>query len=200
MYQRYFKRIIDIILSLIVLPIVLIIIVIVGILIKLEDNGSIIYKDLRLGEDLKPFKMYKLRSMKVDAPDIRNSDGTTFNSENDSRVTKVGKIIRKTSLDEVPQFINVLMGDMSFVGPRPSPLGDKSIYPKEFFEKFKVKPGITGYNQAILRNNATMEQRIKNDCYYVNNVSLKLDVYIIYQTIISVVKRRNIYNDISEKK
>lgn len=200
MYQRYFKRIIDIILSLIVLPIVLIIIVIVGILIKLEDNGSIIYKDLRLGEDMKPFKMYKLRSMKVDAPDIRNSDGTTFNSENDSRVTKVGKIIRKTSLDEVPQFINVLMGDMSFVGPRPSPLGDKSIYPKDFFEKFKVKPGITGYNQALLRNNATMEQRIKNDCYYVNNVSLKLDVYIIYQTIISVVKRRNIYNDISEKK
>lgn len=200
MYQRYFKRIIDIILSLIVLPIVLIIIVIVGILIKLEDNGSIIYKDLRLGEDMKPFKMYKLRSMKVDAPDIRNSDGTTFNSENDSRVTKVGKIIRKTSLDELPQFINVLMGDMSFVGPRPSPLGDKSIYPKDFFEKFKVKPGITGYNQALLRNNATMEQRIKNDCYYVNNVSLKLDVYIIYQTIISVVKRRNIYNDISEKK
>lgn len=200
MYQRYFKRLIDIILSLIVLPIVLIIIVIVGILIKLEDSGSIIYKDLRLGEDMKPFKMYKLRSMKVDAPDIRNSDGTTFNSENDSRVTKVGKIIRKTSLDEVPQFINVLKGDMSFVGPRPSPLGDKSIYPKDFFEKFKVKPGITGYNQALLRNNATMEQRIKNDCYYVNNVSLKLDVYIIYQTIISVVKRRNIYNDISEKK
>ena len=80
--------------------------------------------------------------MKVDAPDIRNSDGTTFNSENDSRVTKVGKIIRKTSPDEVPQFINVLKGDMSFVGPRPSPLGDKSIYPKDFLRNLRLNTGL----------------------------------------------------------
>src|SRR5699024_6864866 len=111
------------------------------------------------------FKMYKFRSMIENAPDIRNADGTTYNSNNDSRVTKVGSFLRKTSIDELPQVINVFLGDMSFVGPRPSPLGDKSIYPKEFFVKYKVKPGITGYSQAEVRNNATMNERIKLDKY-----------------------------------
>src|SRR5690606_18350475 len=122
-----------------------------------------------LGKDMKEFKMYKFRSMKVNAPDIRNEDGTTFNSSDDARVTKVGRILRNTSVDEIPQLINVIKGDMSLVGPRPSPLGNKDIYPEEFFKKFEVRPGVTGYNQVILRNKATMEQRIKNDSYYVEN-------------------------------
>ena len=192
MYHCYIKRFFDIVLSLLLLPFIIIIMIPVSILIKLEDRGPIFYNAPRIGKDKVNFIMYKFRSMKVNAPDIRNEDGTTFNSENDMRVTRVGRILRKTSIDELPQVLNVLKGDMSFVGPRPSPLGDKSIYPKEFFRKFDVRPGITGYNQAILRNNASMDQRIKNDSYYVDNVSFILDIKIIVMTAISVLQSKNI--------
>lgn len=192
MYRYFIKRLFDIILSLLLLPFVFMIIAPVAILIKLEDKGPIFYNAPRLGRDMKEFVMYKFRSMKVNAPDIRNEDGTTFNSDNDPRVTKVGRILRKTSIDELPQILNVLKGDMSFVGPRPSPLGDKSMYPKKFFRKYEVKPGITGYNQAVLRNAATMEQRIENDAFYVDNVSCFLDIKIIFMTAISVLKSKNI--------
>lgn len=192
MYRYFIKRLFDIILSLLMLPFVLIIMVPVSILIKLEDKGPIFYNAPRLGRNMNEFVMYKFRSMKVNAPDIRNEDGTTFNSENDMRVTKVGRILRKTSIDELPQILNVLKGDMSFVGPRPSPLGDKSMYPEKFFRKYEVKPGITGYNQAVLRNAATMEQRIENDAFYVDNVSCFLDIKIIFMTIFSVLKSKNI--------
>src|SRR5699024_2133060 len=128
-------------------------------------------------------------------PDIRNNDGSTFNSSNDPRVTRIGRIIRKTSIDELPQFLNVLKGDMSFVGPRPSPLGNIKKYTEEYIEKFNVKPGITGYNQAVLRNNSTMEQRILNDVYYVQNVSLILDIKIIFLTVLSILKKENVYRN-----
>lgn len=97
----------------------MLVILICGILIKIEDRGPIFYFGKRLGKNGRIFKMYKLRSMKVNAPDLRNSDGSTYNSDDDPRLTKMGKILRKTSLDELPQIINVLKGDMSFVGPRP---------------------------------------------------------------------------------
>ena len=106
----------------------------VVIMIKLEDKGPVFYNAPRLGKGMREFPMYKFRSMKVNAPDIRNEDGSTFNSDNDPRVTKIGNVLRKTSIDELPQLLNVLKGDMSFVGPRPSPLGNKDIYPKEFFK------------------------------------------------------------------
>lgn len=192
MYQSVIKRIFDIIFSLLGLFVVLIILIPVAVSIKIEDGGKIFYTSTRLGKNMKEFKMYKFRSMKKNAPDIRNTDGTTYNSENDERVTKVGKIIRKTSIDELPQILNVLKGDMSLVGPRPSPLGDKSIYPKDFFEKFKVNPGITGYSQAKVRNNATMEERIKLDKYYVENVSFLLDFIIIWWTVKTVFTTSNI--------
>lgn len=195
MYRYFIKRLLDIIFALILLPIVLVIIIPVSIAIKLEDGGPVFYNGPRLGKNMKQFTMYKLRSMKVNAPDIRNEDGTTFNSNDDPRVTKVGKFIRKTSIDELPQIFNVLKGEMSFIGPRPSPLGDKSIYPKEFFKKFDVLPGITGYNQALLRNNATMEERIKNDSYYVDNISFRLDIKILFMTIGNVMLSKNIYRN-----
>ena len=136
--------------------------------------------------------MFKFRSMKVNAPDIRNADGTTYNAVNDSRVTKVGKFMRKTSIDELPQLINVLVGDMSFVGPRPSPLGDKSMLPFLFYKKFDVQPGITGYNQAYFRNSATIDEIISNDAFYVENVSFIMDLKIIFATAITVALRKNI--------
>ncbi len=107
---------------------------------------------------MKKFRMLKFRSMKMNAADIRNPDGTTYNSVKDDRQTKIGKILRQTSLDELPQFLNVLMGDMSLVGPRPSPMGNEKTYTTFIKKKFKVRPGITGYNQALKRNSATLEE------------------------------------------
>lgn len=192
MYRYGIKRVFDIILSLLALPLLLIVMIPVAILIKLEDRGPVFYNAPRLGRNMKEFKMYKFRSMKVNAPDIRNEDGSTFNSDDDPRVTKVGKILRKTSIDELPQIINVLKGDMSFVGPRPSPLGNKDLYPKEYFRKFEVKPGITGYNQALLRNKSTMKERVINDLYYVENLSFFLDLKILFMTFNSVISSKNI--------
>lgn len=200
MYRYGIKRFFDIVIALLAMPFLAILTPIIALLIKLEDKGPVFYNAPRLGKNMVEFKMYKFRSMKVNAPDIRNSDGTTFNSDNDSRVTKVGKILRKTSLDELPQLINVLKGDMSFVGPRPSPLGNKETYPKEYFRKFDIRPGITGYNQAILRNKSTMDQRIKNDLFYVEDLTIVLDVKIILLTVKSVIKSKNINrNDKKEK-
>ena len=119
MYRRYIKRILGILLSIAGLPVFMIIFIIVAPLIVLEDKGPVFYNAPRLGKDGQIFKMFKFRSMKVHAPDIRNEDGTTFNSKDDPRVTRIGRFLRKTSLDETPQLLNVLIGNMSFIGPRP---------------------------------------------------------------------------------
>lgn len=202
MYKRFIKRILDLTVSLIALPIVLIIILVFAPLIRLEDRGSIFYNAPRIGMNGKIFNMYKLRSMKMNAPDIRNSDGSTYNSDDDPRVTKIGRFIRKTSIDELPQFLNVLKGDMSIVGPRPTvPLDgfDYSVLDSVRSERYKVKPGITGYSQAYYRNSITQENKYDLDAYYASNVSLKLDVKIFLKTVISVIKRDNVYGTENEE-
>mgnify|MGYP000933116378 CR=1 FL=1 len=198
MYKRYFKRIFDLLLSIIALPFWFIILIIIGPIIYLEDRGPIFYSSYRLGKDGKVFKMYKFRSMKVNAPDIRNVDGSTFNSEDDSRVTKIGKFIRKTSLDETPQLLNIIKGDMSIIGPRPDLPEHKELYEGNEVRKLEVRPGLTGYNQAYYRNTISWKERIQNDIYYVDNLSLWLDIKVFFKTIVSVLKRENIYitNDV----
>ena len=189
---RLTKRIFDIIFSLILLIPVMLIIFISFIFIKIEDRGPIFYKAERTGLFGKPFKMYKLRSMKVNAPDIRLEDGSTYNGDDDPRVTKFGKFIRKTSIDELPQIINVLFGDMSFIGPRP----DTPMYLDKYTEEEKkiltVRPGITGYNQAINRNSVLTKEKLKNDIYYVEHLSLLFDIKIIFLTILTLLKRNNV--------
>lgn len=192
MYRSIIKRGLDFLTVILLIPFFIIIFIPIAIAIKLEDRNSIFYTSTRIGKDKKEFQMYKFRSMKENAPDIRNNDGTTYNSENDSRVTKVGRFLRKSSLDEVPQIINIFKGDMSLIGPRPSPLGDKSHYSKDFFLKFLEKPGITGLSQAKVRNNATMDERIELDKFYINNISFFLDFKIIFWTILAVIKKNNI--------
>lgn len=194
MYRKHIKRLLDIIIALVALPFVLIIGIPIAIAIKIEDGGTVFFLGPRYGKNMKKFKMFKFRSMKMNAKDIRNPDGSTYNSAQDDRQTKVGKFLRKTSLDELPQFINVLVGDMSFVGPRPSPMGNEATYTDFIMKKFQVSPGITGLNQALKRNSATMEERYKNDVYYAEHVSFELDVKIIIMTIKSVLLRKNIYN------
>ena len=194
LYRKYIKRLLDIIMSIIALPFIVIIGIPIAIAIKAEDGGSVFFRGPRYGKDMKIFSMYKFRSMKMNAADIRNPDGTTYNSASDNRQTKVGRLLRKLSLDGLPQFINVLIGDMSFIGPRPSPMGNEATYSQEVMKKFKVRPGITGYNQVLLRNSASLEERYINDVFYADNINFLLDIKIIALTIKSVILRRNIYN------
>lgn len=193
MYRKFFKRVIDLILALLLLPLFLIILIIIGPLIYFEDKGTIFYVAPRLGKGGKIFKMYKFRSMKMNAPDLRNKDGSTYNSEDDPRLTKIGKFIRKTSLDEIPQILNVIKGDMSIIGPRPDLPGALKDYKESDKKKLEVRPGITGYSQAFYRNSITQEQKFKNDVYYVNNLSFLLDLKIFVKTVTTVIKRQNVF-------
>ena len=195
MYKKYIKRIFDIILALIALPFVLLACVIFGLLIWLEDKGTIFYLAKRRGLNGKIFNMFKLRSMKMNAPDIRNEDNSTFNSEDDPRVTKIGKLMRKISVDELPQVFNILKGDMSWIGPRPitteRPLEE---YDQKRIDRLKVKPGITGYAQAYYRNNIDQEHKLQLDAEYAKDVNFIWDVKIVFKTVETVLCRKNIYN------
>lgn len=165
-----------------------------------EDNGPIFYDQLRIGKNGKHFKLYKYRSMIVGADEIlkeylKNNEEARIEFEenqklkNDPRITKLGKILRKTSLDEFPQFINILKGDMSLVGPRP--IVDREV--KLFGDKMKtvhsVRPGLTGYWAANGRSDTTYDQRVEMEAYYAENFSLLLDIKIIFKTIKSVLKK-----------
>lgn len=198
MYQKYIKRFLDFIIALIALPFVLLIILIVSPFILFDDGFPIFYNANRIGQYGKLFKMYKFRSMKKNAPDIRLVDGSTYNGEDDPRVTKIGKILRKTSIDEIPQLLNMLKGDMSLIGPRPDPPDWLEKYPEDVKIFLNVKPGITGYNQAYYRNSADGEEKMKNDAYYAIHCSFVIDVKIFFKTIMTVLGNKNTYKD-SEK-
>lgn len=195
MYKCFFKRFLDILISLIALPFVFLVVIIMAPFIYFTDKGPVFYNAPRVGKDGKVFKMFKLRSMYVNAPDIRNADGSTYNAADDPRVTKVGRIMRKTSVDELPQILNVFLGHMSFIGPRPAtPKILENMTPLKA-ERLKVRPGITGYTQMMYRNSAQGDARYTADKYYVDNVSFWLDVKILFGTVLKVIKRENIYNN-----
>ena len=191
MYRKYIKRILGVLFALLGLPVFAVIFIVVAPIIIIEDKGPVFYNAPRMGQNGKIYKMFKFRSMKVNSPDIRNADGTTFNSEDDPRVTKVGKILRKTSLDETPQLLNIIKGDMAFIGPRPDLTDGEMTSARK--KKLTVRPGITGYSQAYFRNSDSVEQRIKNDIYYVDNISFGLDVRIFFKTIQTVLFHQNVY-------
>lgn len=198
MYRCFFKRFIDFIIGLIALPFVLLIVIIMAPIIYCNDPGPIFYNAKRLGKGGKFFKMYKFRSMYVNSPDIRNKDGSTFNGDSDPRVTKVGRFMRKTSIDEIPQLLNVLLGDMSLIGPRPtvsSQLLNLNDLDDIKRKHYMVRPGVTGYSQAYFRNSISQDEKFINDAYYVDNLSFALDVKILIQTVLSVLKKENIYID-----
>ena len=195
LYQLIIKRIIDIIICLVLLPFVIIILIPIAIAIKLDDNGPIFYHSNRIGVNFKEFKMLKFRSMKVDAPDIRNTDGSSFNSNSDSRVTRVGRFLRETSLDEIPQIFNIIKGNMSIIGPRPGDVESKSTYKNDEKDKLLIRPGITGYTQAYYRNNIGVRDKRLLDAYYAHNVSFLWDLRIFFKTISTVLKKENIYTN-----
>ena len=197
MYRHFIKRLIDICMSLLCIPFFAIIFDFVAPAIYLTDKGPVFYSADRLGKGGKFFRMLKFRSMRVNAPDLRNADGSTFNSSSDPRVTKVGRMIRKTSLDETPQIFNVLKGDMSIVGPRAHLTTKYHGWDSQTDlqkKRMSVRPGITGYSQAYFRNSASSEEKEEQDAYYVDHVSFVLDVKILVQTFLSIVRHKNIYS------
>lgn len=195
MYQRFFKRLLDIIISLIALPFVGLLLLILAPVIHFTDKGPVFYNAKRIGKDGKLFSMYKLRSMYVNAPDIRLADGSTYNGEDDPRVTPVGRFLRKTSIDEFPQFLNVLKGDMSLIGPRPDPPDWLEKYPEDVRVFLTVRPGITGYSQAYFRNSADGEEKMRNDAYYATHCTFLMDIKILLRTVMTVLGHENTYKD-----
>lgn len=195
---KLIKRSFDVFFSILLIPVLFLLVIVIGMFIKIEDGGPIFYLSNRIGKNGKIFKMFKFRSMKVDAPDIRLADGSTYVSSNDERFTRIGKIIRKTSIDEIPQIINIIKGDMSFIGPRP----DSEMWLNNYTEEEKiiltVRPGITGYNQVINRNSVGTKEKIKNDIFYVNNITLKFDISIVFSTIKNILVSKNVYREHAE--
>ena len=191
---------VDVGIALIGLPFFLLILILLGPVLYLDDKGPLFYNASRLGKKGNIYKMYKFRSMKTNAPDLRNEDGSTFNAEDDPRLTRVGKFIRKTSLDETPQILNILKGDMSIIGPRPDLPEHIKMYVGDEVRKLDVLPGITGYNQAYYRNSAAWKDRLKNDVYYVDHLSFALDVKIFFKTIETIVLKRGVFVEEQKEK
>lgn len=194
MYKKIFKRIFDLFLLIVSLPIVLVLSVLVSVIIIIFDKGPILYTSQRLGKNKEVFKMYKFRTMKVNAADIRNEDGSTFNSDKDNRVTHIGKMLRKTSLDEIPQILNIFIGNMSFVGPRPDLYNQSSFYENcgVVVDKFNVLPGITGLAQVSGRNNISWRKKLVLDNEYVEKIGFWLDVKVLILTFFKVLFSKNI--------
>ena len=197
MYKRVFKRVFDFVIGIIGLPFFLIVFIVFAPIIYLTDKGPVFYNANRIGKNGKLFKMYKFRSMYVNAPDIRLADGSTYNSSDDPRVTRIGKFMRDTSIDEIPQILNLLNGTMSLIGPRPDPPDWLDKYPDDIRVFLTVTPGITGYSQAYFRNGADGEEKMKNDAHYAVNCTFLMDVKIFFKTIAVVFSHSNTYKDMN---
>jgi len=200
MYNDTFKRIFDLFFAIMALPFFIIILIVFGPIIYFQDKGSVFYNAPRLGKDGKIFTMYKLRSMKMNAPDIRNKDGSTYNAKDDPRLTRVGRFLKQTSIDETPQILNIIKGDMSFIGPRPDLPEHRDLYVGNEARKLEVRPGITGFNQAYYRNAVEWKERIQHDIYYIDNLSLWLDIRIFLRTLITVLMRKDVFVTVNKEK
>lgn len=189
------KRAIDLVLASIALVIVAPVMAIVAILIKLDSKGPVLYRSTRVGKNNAHFGCLKFRSMVVNADELKDRlrahnqrEGATFKIADDPRITPFGKFIRRYSLDELPQVINVLKGDMSIVGPRPHPLDDVARYELADLERHRVKPGITGLWQVEARRDPSFRRNMELDIEYIRNWSLMLDLRIICKTFAAVLR------------
>lgn len=194
MYKKSVKRVLDILLSLLALILLIPLFIAVAIAIKIDSPGEVFFKQERLGLNARVFKIYKFRSMCVGA----EQQGTgQYSFAGDPRVTRVGKFLRATSIDELPQLINILKGEMSFVGPRPPltyhPWGLSSYTPSQL-RMFEVRPGITGWAQVNGRKEVEWHERIRKNVYYVDHCSLWLDIKIIFMTFFKVLKNEDNLN------
>ena len=193
----YIKRFLDILVSAVALVVLSPLFLLLALLVRLTSEGPAIFKQKRIGKDGKVFEIYKFRSMCVGA---EGKGSGVYSGKGDARVTKIGKILRATSLDELPQFVNILKGEMSFIGPRP-PLTyhpwDYSEYTKEQLRMFEVRPGITGWAQVNGRKDVEWNRRIELNVWYVDHVSLWLDIKIMFMTVFKVLKNADNENTVA---
>lgn len=200
---RFMKRLLDVILGVVGLVLAAPVMLVVALCIKLEDRGSVIFVQTRTGKGDVPFSIYKFRSMKVRQEEVVRKehvyawengvpDGFIFKdvAEENPNVTRVGAFIRRTSLDELPQLFNVLLGNMSFIGPRPEIPAITSCYSAKQKQRLGVKPGITGWAQVNGRSSVTNGEKMKMDYYYIENYSLGLDIIILFRTVQVVLTSR----------
>ena len=186
MYIAMCKRLFDTLAAIVLLVICTPVLIIVAVLIRLESSGNVIFTQERVGQNGESFNMFKFRSMVMGA----DSQGPHFTSPTDTRVTKVGKFVRKTSLDELPQLCNVVLGQMSLVGPRPNVFVQRNEYTEEEWNiRNSVKPGITGLAQATLRSSANRQQRLDLDLEYVQKSSLLFDVWVMLLTLKQMLQK-----------
>lgn len=191
------KKSMDLILSFIGLILLIPVFLILAILVKLDSKGPVFYAHTRKGKNRSDIKIYKFRTMYSNSDEIFDSFSDeqkeeyykNFKLDNDPRVTKVGDFLRRTSLDEIPQLINVLKGDLSLVGPRPIVEKEICKYGQYADKLFSVIPGITGYWQSHGRSDTSYDERIEMDMYYIDNKSILLDIKIMFKTVISVIKK-----------
>lgn len=176
MYEKVIKRFLDVIMAFVLFIISLPILFVSAIAIKLDSNGKIIFKQKRVGKDGQVFYIYKLRTMSKDKNGV-------------NKVTKVGKFLRITSIDELPQFINIIKGDMSFIGPRPWIESYSKYFTDEDKRRWEVLPGISGYAQVNGRNGMTIKEKIAADIWYVDNISFLTDLKILFKTVNIVIKK-----------
>ena len=186
MYKNYIKRIFDFILSFSLLILISPIIVIIGIILSIQNQGNLFFVQERPGQHEKRFSIIKFKTMS----DEKNKQGELL--PDNERLTKLGSFVRKTSLDELPQLLNVLVGDMSLVGPRPLLFKYLPLYSKEQKRRHEVKPGITGWAQVNGRNRISWTKKFEFDVYYVNNISFLLDLKIIWLTLVKVLKSEGV--------
>lgn len=197
----FIKRLIDLVGSITGILILLPLFIIIAISIKLTSKGPVFFIQERLGKNGRIFKIVKFRTMVVNAENI--GDGLTIKSEADNRITKVGRVLRATSLDELPQLFNVLAGHMSLVGPRPPvtyfPYKGFENYPQWAKKRFEMRPGLTGLAQVTVRNSVSWDERIALDNEYIDSFSIWLDIKIIFKTLLKIFKSENIYMGTNSK-
>jgi lipopolysaccharide/colanic/teichoic acid biosynthesis glycosyltransferase len=193
------KRILDITLCLLVMPLVLPLMALIALAVWIDDPGPILFKQWRTGRGGRRFRMYKFRTMLKNAEELKAKYAhlnelcwPDFKITNDPRVTRVGRILRKTSLDELPQIFNVLNGTMSLVGPRPTSF-DVSTYELWHTERLEVTPGITGLWQVSGRSDVEFDDRLQLDIQYIEQQSLALDLYILWRTVAVVLSQKGAY-------
>lgn len=193
----YFKRICDFAFALMVSIILLPILIIISILIKIDSNGPVIFKQARLGKNGTTFNVWKFRTMCNNAEKIGIGLST---AENDPRITRIGKVLRKMSVDELPQLVNIILGEMSFIGPRPAPISHLKKYSKLDLRRLEVLPGMTGWAQVNGRNKLTWPERIEKDIWYVENISFLLDIIIVFKTIKVILSSEGVYSGRNDSK
>ena len=194
---KYIKRMMDVILATIALVVLSPIFLIIAIAIKIESKGPVFFKHTRIGKNGKIIKLYKFRSMVINAeeliksftPEQMKEYKENYKLTNDPRITKIGKFLRKTSLDELPQLFNIIKGDLSIIGPRPVVTDELKKYGTNTEKFLSVTPGLTGYWAANGRSCTSYEQRMQMELYYIDNLSLKMDIKVFFKTIEAVIKR-----------